>query len=207
MKTIFLLFLATIYLQLPGMAQDASPYFASNPALTPDGETLIFSYDGDLWKASAAGGVSTRITAMQGTASNPRVSPDGKWLAFSNSQFGNADVYVMPLQGGDIKRLTFHAANDMMESWTWDSKSVYFTSNRYNRMSTYKVNIDGGTPQRVFNNNMFDYTHNAFEDPVTGEIFFDDTWESSFFANRIGYKGPFNPDIQSYNPATKKYKR
>ena len=41
----------------------------------------------------------------------------------------------------------------------------------------------------------------------TGEIFFDDTWESSFFANRIGYKGPFNPDIQSYNPATKKYKR
>src|SRR5665213_191542 len=121
MKTIILLFLATIYLQQPCMAQDASPYFASNPALTPNGETLIFSYDGDLWKASAAGGVSTRITAMQGTATNPRVSPDGKWLAFSNSQFGNADVYVMPLQGGDIKRLTFHSANDMMESWTWDS--------------------------------------------------------------------------------------
>ncbi|MEO7120390.1 MAG: S41 family peptidase [Ginsengibacter sp.] len=207
MKTIILLFLATIYLQQPGIAQDASPYFASNPALTPDGESLIFSYDGDLWKASAAGGVSTRITAMQGTATNPRVSPDGKWLAFSNSQFGNADVYMMPLQGGNIKRLTFHAANDAMESWAWDSKSVYFTSNRYNRMSTYKVNIDGGTPHRVFNNNMFDYTHNAFEDPATGEIFFDDTWESSFFANRIGYKGPFNPDIQSYNPATKKYKR
>lgn len=207
MKTIILFFLATISLHLPGTAQNASPYFASAPALTPDGETLIFSYDGDLWKASAAGGVSTRITAMQGIANNPRISPDGKWLAFSNSQFGNADVYVMPLEGGNIKRLTFHAANDMMESWTWDSKSVYFTSNRYNRMSTYKVSIDGDTPQRVFNSNMFDYAHNAFEDPVTGEIFFDDTFESSFFANRIGYKGPFNPDIQSYNPATKKYKR
>ncbi|MEO8416107.1 MAG: S41 family peptidase [Ginsengibacter sp.] len=204
----FILFLpAIICLQHFCMAQDATPYFASNPALTPDGQTLIFSYDGDLWKAAANGGVSTRITAMQGSATNPRISPDGKWLAFSNSQFGNFDIYLMPLQGGNIKRLTFHAANDMVESWAWDSKSVYFTSNRYNRMSAYKVSINGGTPLRVFGSNMFDYTHDAFENPVTGEIFFDDTWESSFFANRIGYKGPFNPDIQSYNPATKKYKR
>ena len=68
------------------------------------------------------------------------------------------------------------------------------------------MNINGGTPFRVFSNNNFDYTHNAFEDPVTGE-YFCDTCESSFFANRIGYKGPFNPDIQSYNPLTRKYKR
>lgn len=189
------------------LAQNANPYFASYPTLTPGGETLIFSYDGDLWKVGSEGGLSTRITAMQGNTTNARVSPDGKWLAFSNSQFGNYDIYLMPLQGGDIKRLTFHAANDMVESWTWDSRSIYFTSNRYDPMSTYKVNISGGTPIRVFSNNRFDYTHNAFENPVTGEIFFDDTWESSNFANRIGYKGPFNPDIQSYNPTTKKYKR
>ncbi len=207
MKKIILSLFAIIYLQQFTMAQDASPYFASAPALSPDGQTLIFSYDGDLWKAPAAGGVSARIISMQGNSTAPRVSPDGKWLAFSNSQFGNFDIYLMPLAGGDIKRLTFHAANDMVESWSWDSKYIYFTSNRYDEMSTYKVSIDGGTPLRVFSNNMFDFTHNAFEDPVTGEIFFDDTWESAFFANRLGYKGPFNPDIQSYNPATKKYKR
>ncbi|MEO9023191.1 MAG: S41 family peptidase [Ginsengibacter sp.] len=207
MKKIIVFLLIIIGVQQSGMAQNANPYFASYPALTPDGQTLIFSYDGDLWKAAADGGTSTRITAMQGNTTNARVSPDGKWIAFSNSQFGNYNIYLMPLQGGDIKRLTFHAANDMVESWTWDSKSIYFTSNRYDRMSTYKVNISGGTPIRIFSNNYFDYTHNAFEDPITGEIFFDDTWESANFANRIGYKGPFNPDIQSYNPTTKKYKR
>ncbi len=207
MKKILLLFVACLCLQQLLIAQDATPYFASYPTLTPDGKTLIYSYDGDLWKAPADGGVSTRITAEQGIATNPRVSPDGKWLAFSSSQFGNYDVYLMPLEGGVIKRLTFHSGNDNVESWSWDSKYIYFTSNRYDRMSTYKVNINGGTPLRVFSNNNFDYTHNAFEDPVTGEIFFDDTFESSFFANRIGYKGPFNPDIQSYNPVTGKYKR
>src|SRR6185312_7448202 len=188
-------------------AQDSSPYFSSYPALTPDGQTLFFSYDGDLWKAAANGGTSMRITSMDGIATNPHVSPDGKWLAFSSSQFGNYDIYVMPINGGNIKRLTFHSGNDNVESWSWDSKYIYFTSNRHDRMSTYKVSINGGTPLRVFSNNNFDYTHNAFEDPITGEIFFDDTFESSFFANRLGYKGPFNPDIQSYNPSTKKYKR
>ncbi|MEO5941806.1 MAG: S41 family peptidase [Ferruginibacter sp.] len=204
MRKLFIL-LSIICLQQTTMAQDASPYFAATPTLTPDGQTLIYSYDGDLWKASVNGGVSTRITAMQGNTTNPRVSPDGKWLAFSNAQFGNADVYVMPLQGGDIKRLTFHAANDIVESWTWDSKNIFITSSRYSRMSTYKISINGGTPAHVFSKDYFDYTHNAFENPVTGEIFFGNTWESFNFTNRIGYKGPFNPDIQSYNPATKKY--
>ena len=188
-------------------AQDANPFFASFPTLTPDGKTLIYSYDGDLWKASADGGISTRITAQQGIATNPKVSPDGKWLAFSNSQFGNYDIYLMPLNGGVIKRLTFNSGNDNVESWSWNSQFIYFTSNRFDRMSTYKVSINGGTPTRVFSDNYFDYTHDAFENPVTGEIFFDNTFESSFFANRIGYKGPFNPDIQSYNPVTGKYKR
>ena len=206
MRFLFFLLFISVF-QLTAIAQDASPYFASNPALTPDGQTVIYSYDGDLWRASVAGGVSTRITSMQGNTTNPRVSPDGKWLAFSNSQFGNADVYVMPLQGGDIKRLTFHSANDMVDSWSWNNETIYFTSSRYSRMSEYKISRNGGTPQRVFSDNMFDYTHNAFENPVTGELFFDDTWESANFANRIGYKGPFNPDIQSYNPATKKYTR
>ena len=205
MKKTLLLLLTVICLQNLN-AQNASPYFASYPALTPDGQTIFFSYDGDIWKAASSGGTAMRITSMEGIATNPRISPDGKWLAFSNSQFGNYDIYLMPLNGGVIKRLTFHSGNDNVDSWSWDSKFIYFTSNRQDRMSTYKVNINGGTPLRVFSDDNFDYTHNAFEDPVTGEIFFDDTFESSFFENRLGYKGPFNPDIQSYNPVSHKHK-
>ncbi|HLK27076.1 MAG TPA: S41 family peptidase [Puia sp.] len=188
-------------------AQNSEAYFLSQPCLTPDGQTVVFSFEGDLWKADVANGNATRLTAMQGYETNARVSPDGKWIAFSGRQYGNADVYIMPVAGGEIKQLTYHSAGDEVSSWGWDSKYIYFTSTRESRGSGYKVSINGGTPVRVFGNYFFQYDHNLFEHPSSGEIFFNDTWESSNQVQRKHYKGPFNPDIQSYNPATKKYKR
>jgi len=183
------------------------PYFLSNPTLTPDGSQVYFCFEGDIWKTNVLGGQATRITAMPGIENNPRISPDGKWLAFNSNQYGNQDIYVMPANGGDIKQLSFHSANDEVNSWSWDSQTVYFSSNRYNRGASYKVSKDGGTPQRVFKEYYFSFDHNIFEHPTTGEIFFNDTWESSNQLQRKRYKGPFNPDIQSYNIATKQYKR
>src|SRR6201996_2080703 len=148
-KLYFLLFSVFVFQQL-AKAQSADVYFTSYPTLTPDGKTVIFSYEGDLWKADIDNPVAVRLTAMQGEETSPRVSPDGKWLAFSSNQFGNNDVYVMPMAGGDIKQLTYSDANDLVDSWSWDSKSIYFNSNRYNSFSEYKVGISGGTAARVF---------------------------------------------------------
>ncbi|MFD2284915.1 peptidase S41 [Pedobacter petrophilus] len=198
--------LAAISFLLPrqSFAQNQT-YFASYPALTPDAQTIVFSYDGDIWKVPVKGGVAARITGMQGEEINPKISPDGKWLAFSSNQFGNNDVYVMPLAGGDIKQLTFNDAADEVDNWSWDSKTIYFTSGRYNSFSSYQVSVTGGTPTRLFNN-YFNTTHHIAESP-DGALYFNDTWESYRFPNRKHYKGAYNPDIQSYNPKTKAYKR
>lgn len=186
-------------------AQDADAWFATYPALTPDGNTVIFSYEGDLWKASVKDGQALRLTGMQGYETNARVSPDGKWIAFTGRQLGNADVYVMPVNGGDIRQLTYHDAADQVDGWSWDSQTIYFTSGRYNAYSGYKVNVNGGTAVRLFWN-YFNTVHNVAEAP-DGQLFFNDTWESMTFAQRKGYKGAYNPDIQSYNPKTKAYKK
>ena len=185
----------------------STPYFLSNPCLTPDGSTVIFSFEGDLWKASVKDGNAVRLTAMQGYETNPRVSPDGKWIAFTGRQYGNPDVYLMPVNGGDVKQLTFHSSSDDVSSWSWDSRYIYFNSNRMGQIAGFKVAATGGTPERVFGNYFFQYDHNLVESPTTGEIFFNDTWESSNQVQRKRYKGPFNPDIQSYNVKTKAYKR
>jgi len=182
-------------------------YFLSNPTLTPDGQTVIFAYEGDLWKANVNDGNATRLTAMQGYETSPRVSPDGKWIAFTGRQYGNGDIYIMPVNGGDVKQITYHSGNDEVTSWSWDSRSIYFNSNRMGQVAGFKVSADGGTPQRVFGNYFFQYDHNLIEHPTSGEIFFNDTWESSNQAQRKRYKGPFNPDIQSYNLKTKQHKR
>ncbi|MEI9811127.1 MAG: DPP IV N-terminal domain-containing protein [Bacteroidota bacterium] len=188
-------------------AQNASAYFLSNPCLTPDGQTVIFSFEGDLWKADVKNGQASRLTGMQGYESSAKVSPDGKWIAFTGRQYGNTDVFVMPVSGGDVKQITYHSGNDDVSNWSWDSKYIYFNSNRMGQAAGYKVSAEGGNAQRVFGNYFFQYDHNLTEHPLTGEIFFNDTWESSNQVQRKRYKGPFNPDIQSYNPQTKQFKK
>lgn len=206
MKKLYLILLSALLVQNLTKAQNKEVYFASYPTLTPDGKTAVFSYEGDLWKTDLNSSAAVRLTAMPGEETHARVSPDGKWLAFSSNQFGNNDVFLMPMAGGEVKQLTFSDANDEVDSWSWDSKSIYFNSNRYNAFSEYKIGLEGGTPKRVFSN-YFNTIHGVVEHPLTGELFFSDTWESNFFSNRKHYKGAYNPDIQSYNPKTKAYKQ
>lgn len=192
---------------LVARSQTVDAYFLSYPCLSPDGQTVVFSFEGDLWKADVKNGQASRLTAMQGYETHAKISTDGKWVAFTGRQFNNADVYVVPLAGGEIKQLTYHSANDEVNSWSWDSQKIYFTSNRMGQQSGYTVSVNGGTPKRLFGDHYFLLDHGLYEHPSSGEIFFNDTWESSNQVSRKRYKGPFNPDIQSYNPATKQYKK
>ncbi len=187
-------------------AQSKETFFTLNPTLTPNAESIIFSFEGDLWKVATKGGNAHRLTAMQGNETNPSVSPDGKWLVFSSNQYGNNDVYIMPMEGGNITQLTFHQSGDNVSSWSWDSSKIYFTSSRLNSTTTYSINHNGGTPIRVFNH-YFNTIHNVVEHPLNDEIYFNESWESNFFANRKRYKGDYNPDIKSYNLKTKEFKK
>lgn len=197
---VFIMVLVTI-----AAAAGDEVYFTSYPCLSPDAGTIVFRYEGDLWKVDAGGGTAFRLTGMEGFESVPRFSPDGKWLAFTASEDGNANVYVMPSDGGEIRQLTFHESFDMVESWSWDSQAIYFTSGRYNNFSSYRISLQGGTPVRLFGN-YFNTIHGVVAHPRTGTLFFTDTWESMFHHHRKRYKGDYNPDIKSYNPETKEFK-
>ena len=104
-----LISLALLFILYTAKAQNSEPYFLSSPSLTPDGQTVVFSFEGDIWKASVKDGFASRLTAMQGYENGAKVSPDGKWIAFTGRQFNNSDVYVMPVEGGEVKQLTFHS--------------------------------------------------------------------------------------------------
>lgn len=185
-----------------GQAQNMQDLrFTTQPAISPNGETIVFSYESDLWKVPSNGGPAVRLTGMDGDETAANISPDGKWLAFTSDQFGNNDVYVMPIDGGEVKQLTFHQSSDQVESWSWDSKQIYIRSNRYNRVSAYKISMTGGTPERLFGH-YHNTVHNLVQHPSKPEFYFNESWEGFIFPQRKRYKGAFNPDIKSYNTQT-----
>ncbi|MBT1451850.1 PD40 domain-containing protein [Glaciecola sp. XM2] len=97
--------------------------------ISPDGEHVAFSYQGDIWTVDADGGRATRLTIHEGYESNPVWSADSSTLAFSSDRFGNDDVYVMPKNGGQPQRLTYHSGNDRVVSFTPDNQ-ILFNSRR-----------------------------------------------------------------------------
>jgi tricorn protease len=75
---------------------------------------IAFAYANNIWTVDRTGGSARRLTSFQGVTENPRFSPDGKTIAFSASYGGNEDVYVIPADGGEPKRLTWHPGPDQV---------------------------------------------------------------------------------------------
>ena len=73
------------------------------------GDTIVFSYAGNLYSVPATGGIARRLTSHDGYEMFARFSPDGKQLAFTGQYDGNTEVYVMPAEGGVPRRLTYTA--------------------------------------------------------------------------------------------------
>ena len=205
-KYIFLLTYTFLFSFFYVQAQQSNAWFVSDPSLTPDGNDVLFVYETDIWKVNSVGGLATRLTAMDGLESNPKVSPDGKWLAFSSTQNGNADVYVMPLNGGEIQQLTFSDAAEQVDSWAWNSEFIYFNSGQFNMVSTYKISRKGGTHTRILGEDFFNYAHNVCEDPSGNTFYFCETYESFRYFNRKRYIGDQNPNILSFNSKNFEYK-
>ena len=197
--------LLAICMLVPFFGFSGTLHFPYNPVLSPDGTEIYFSYDGDIFKVSAEGGLAMRVVSLGGNEGYPKVSPDGKYLAFSSNIQGNSDIYIVPTAGGDVKRLTYHEAGDIPAGWSGDSRYVYFESRRANSRTAYKVSVDGGTPERLFGH-YFNTIVNLVENPATGELYFNESGESISFPTRKRYVGDHNPNIKCWNPSRKTYK-
>jgi tricorn protease len=117
--------LAVVLLAVAAAVAGASPI---KLARHPDYRAgrIVFSYLGDIWIASEDGSSARRVTDHVAREVYPRFSPDGRWIAFSSNRYGNNDVFIVPVEGGAPRRLTFHSGNDEVVGWTRDSTAVIF---------------------------------------------------------------------------------
>jgi len=107
-------------------AQDKGtrPGYYRFPAI--HGDTVVFTAEGDLWAVSTDGGVAHRLTSDPGMENYAAISPDGKTVAFSAEYEGPRDAYVMPVEGGIPKRLTWDG-DAVVEGWTPDGRVLIHT--------------------------------------------------------------------------------
>jgi tricorn protease len=129
---------------------------------TLQGGRVVFGYAGDLYTVASTGGVARRLTSHEGYEMFPRFSPDGKWLAFTAQYDGNTEVYVMPADGGEPKRLTWTATlerdevsdrmgpNNIVMGWR-DAETIVFRTRAHQfnpfKGELWQVKVGGGTPE------------------------------------------------------------
>jgi len=159
MKRILLSFLF-IGISIAGMAQ-VSPKWARYSAISPDGNTIVFTYKGDLYSVSSKGGEAKQLTLHEAHDYMPVWSKDGKKIAFASDRYGNFDIYTIDAEGGEATRLTFHSNDESPFSFTHDDKNILFgtvrqdlaTHRQYptgSQPELYSVPVEGGRVDQVF---------------------------------------------------------
>ncbi|HXG89010.1 MAG TPA: hypothetical protein VNJ02_11800 [Vicinamibacterales bacterium] len=84
---------------------------------------------------------------------DPAWSHDGQRIVFSSTrgQTGNFDIFVMDAAGGNVMRLTDHAAPEQDPVFAHDDKSVFFTGERDGRGEIYRVWLADKRVERITN--------------------------------------------------------
>ena len=130
------------------------------PSISPDGETVVFSYKGNLYTVSSQGGEAKQLTTHQAYDYAPVWSPDGKTIAFASDRFGNFDIYTIPVKGGVPTRITTNSAKETPWTYSPDGKKILFSARIQDPASSvlfpkssmtelYAVSVEGGRPEQV----------------------------------------------------------
>lgn len=109
----------------------------SNPAISPDGTTILFSRgyvdmtrdqnQSNLWMIDAAGERLRQLTDGAWNDSAPVWSPDGKRIAFLSSRSGSTQLHVMWADTRETLQLTRLERAPGGITWSPDGKEIAFT--------------------------------------------------------------------------------
>lgn len=201
MRSLYI-FLWVALLPLPLLAQEDSAPFVRYPALSPDGNTVAFSYQGDIWTVPVEGGRAYRLTIHEAYEAIPKWNPDGSKIAFSGDRYGNNDVYVVDAQGGTPQRLTYHSTADEVSGWTADGKVIFGTDRTFvhveREQEIHSISADGGTSDRILDA----VGNTAVSSPDGRFIAFT---RGSCRIAREAYRGPANKDVWLYDTQSEEY--
>ena len=191
-------------------AQEQAPLWMRYCKISPDGESIAFSYKGDIFVVPSKGGAARQLTTAKSFESEPVWSNDSKTIAFISDRFGSKDIFTVPASGGALKRITTHSGTENPLAFSPDNRYIYFAATIQDPATSvlwptwmqelYKVSVNGGRPQQIVGS------------PVCS-VSFDKDGASFLYYNRTGSENIWRKhhtssvarDIYRYDASTGKH--
>ncbi|MDX2019093.1 MAG: DPP IV N-terminal domain-containing protein [Deltaproteobacteria bacterium] len=126
----------------------------------PDGAsiavTMTFEGNAEIYRIDArTGKIMKRLTNNPAIDSSPAVSPDGSQIAFVSNRQGTPQLFIMPANGGEPRRLTFRGNYNQTPRWNPNSKKplIAFTGrDEQRRFDVFVIDTRDGRIDRMTQN-------------------------------------------------------
>ena len=192
------------------------PQYDAVPAWSPDGQKITFMSFRDLHRIDGA--INGEIYVMNPDGTNPinltqsperpdgvsSWSPDGKQIAFTSAEIFNGDgvfhwdIWVMDADGGNLRNLTNHHAQEWSPAWSPDGDQITFSSERdrawefevWGNREVYVMNTDGA--------NLINLTNHPARD--SSPAWSPDGRQIAFSSDRDGNKEVYVMNADGTNP-------
>jgi dipeptidyl aminopeptidase/acylaminoacyl peptidase len=113
--------------------------FITDAQLSPDGKRVAYTIShvdiekekefSAIWLLTLESGAARQLTAGTAKDGAPQWSPDGKQIAFLSSRDEKPQIYVMPVDGGEARKVTsFKQGVASSAAWSPDGKHIAFTA-------------------------------------------------------------------------------
>jgi Tol biopolymer transport system component len=102
----------------------------TEPSFSPDGRTIAFVREGDVYSVRADGSGERHLTSGAELDSAPVVSPNGRFVVFERqaSAGAPADLYTAGTHGGGVRPLVASGSDEHDPTFSPDGKLIVFVS-------------------------------------------------------------------------------
>ena len=131
----------------------------------PGGEIIAFSAQGrttqDIYIQDLSAGIVRNITSHIGSSrheTQPAWSPDGRQIVFASSAdtYAPTDLYVIDMDGRNLRRLTDFPGGEFSPAWSPDGRRIAFVSYRLNNLDISVMDADGSHVRQLTDSPLID---------------------------------------------------